>query len=98
MLIRIVKMTFAPEKVTGFLNHFNEWKIKIRNMPGCSHLELLNDIHSPNIFFTYSYWDSEMDLNNYRNSELFENVWAKTKVLFVAKPEAWSVIQKVILD
>ena len=30
------------------------------------------------------------DLNNYRNSELFKDVWSKTKILFNKKPEAWS--------
>jgi heme-degrading monooxygenase HmoA len=66
-------------------------------MPGCNHLELLNDIKTSNIFFTYSYWDSENDLNNYRDSELFKEVWSKTKVLFNDKPEAWSVEQQVKL-
>jgi (4S)-4-hydroxy-5-phosphonooxypentane-2,3-dione isomerase len=93
MIVRIVKMTFDPAKVSEFLTVFNESKTFIRNRKGCTHLELLNDIHAKNIFFTYSYWDSETDLNNYRNSNLFENVWAKTKPLFIAKAEAWSVEQ-----
>jgi (4S)-4-hydroxy-5-phosphonooxypentane-2,3-dione isomerase len=96
MIIRIVKMTFDPAKVSEFLIIFNESKTFIRNMQGCSHLELWNDLNSKNIFFTYSYWDSEHDLNNYRNSELFGNVWAKTKPLFIAKAEAWSVEQTAI--
>ena len=98
MIIRIVKMTFAPEKVNEFLNVFNESKHLIRNMQGCTHLELLNDIDSPNVFFTYSYWNSENDLNHYRQSTLFAGVWAKTKNLFIAKAEAWSVEQKVVLQ
>lgn len=85
-------MTFQPDEVTNFLNIFNASKSLIRNMEGCAHLELLNDINTANIFFTYSHWNSENDLNNYRNSELFESVWGKTKVLFAAKAEAWSVI------
>ena len=97
MIVRIVKMTFEQQKANEFLTIFNESKHLIRNMEGCSHLELLNDIHSPNIYFTYSYWDSDDDLNNYRNSELFNTVWAKTKVLFSAKAEAWSVKQNIIL-
>ena len=91
MIIRIVKMTFQPEEVANFLKIFKESKQLIRNMEGCTHLELLNDINSSTIFFTYSYWQTENDLNNYRNSELFERVWGKTKVLFAAKAEAWSV-------
>ena len=91
MIIRIVKMTFEPDKVEDFLKIFDTSKQYIRNMPGCSHLELLNDINSPTVFFTYSHWQSENDLMNYRNSQLFAGVWSKTKILFAAKAEAWSV-------
>jgi heme-degrading monooxygenase HmoA len=84
-------MTFQPEKVNEFLETFNSSKSLIRNFDGCLYLELLNDIDQPNIYFTYSHWHSEIELNNYRNSELFNKVWANTKVLFSAKPEAWSV-------
>jgi quinol monooxygenase YgiN len=97
MIIRIVKMTFEPEKVAGFLEIFNASKHFIRNFEGCTHLELLNDINSPYVFFTYSHWQSESNLNSYRKSELFADVWSKTKVLFSVKPEAWSVTQQVIL-
>ena len=38
------------------------------------------------------------DLENYRNSALFKNVWAKTKVLFNDKPQAWSVNKNVSLS
>ena len=54
------------------------------------YLELLQDKNFPNIFSTYSYWESENHLNTYRDSELFEEVWASTKVLFAEKPIAFS--------
>jgi len=91
MFIRIVKMTFDSTKVELFLENFNQNKEKIRNFEGCRLLELYRDKNTPTIFFSYSYWDSEQQLDNYRNSELFKAVWAKTKVLFSDKPEAWSV-------
>jgi len=91
MIIRIVKMTFEPDKVSDFLKIFDDSKQYIRNMEGCTGLELLKDIKSPTLFFTYSHWQSENDLNNYRNSELFKSVWSKTKLLFASKAEAWSV-------
>lgn len=91
MLKRIVKMDFKAEKVEEFLANFQANKTKIRNFDGCTHLELLRDKHNSSRFFTYSYWEDEAALENYRNSELFKGVWAKTKVLFAEKPEAWSV-------
>lgn len=84
-------MSFKPEKVNDFLTLFNANKHRIASFEGCSLLELHQDIHSLNVYFTYSKWHSEKHLENYRNSELFSVVWNQTKVLFDAKPEAWSV-------
>ncbi|UMB60691.1 antibiotic biosynthesis monooxygenase [Lutibacter sp. A80] len=91
MFVRIVKMGFEASKVELFLQNFNNNKEKIRNSKGCRLLELYRDKNEPTLFFTYSYWETEQDLENYKNTELFKNVWANTKILFNKKPEAWSV-------
>ncbi len=98
MLVRIVKMSFEPTRIEEFLANFELNKAKIRNFEGCALLELYRDQNNTNIFFTYSYWNSEADLNAYRQSDLFKSVWSKTKPLFNAKPEAWSVDKLVSLD
>jgi hypothetical protein len=85
-------MEFDPEKVNAFLDVFNTTRDKIAHFDGCSRVDLLTSIDKPNLFFTYSIWESEAHLENYRNSELFKQTWAKTKVLFSNKPEAWSLI------
>ena len=89
MFVRIVKMSFDASKIETFLNNFNNNKTNIRNFDGCRLLELYQDKNDPSLFFTYSYWESEKHLEHYRNSDLFKNVWAKTKVLFNKIPEAW---------
>jgi len=98
MITRIVKLTFKPEEVVHFKTLFLSQKDKIRAVKGCRQLRLLNDMNTPEIFFTYSYWDSEADLEAYRHSDLFKGIWAETKVLFGGKPEAWSVNQLHKLD
>ena len=97
MFVRIVKMSFDETKIEYFLNNFNQNKKMIRNFEGCSFLELYRDKKKENVFFSYSYWNTEEDLNNYRNSEFFKSVWSKTKVLFNEKPQAWSVDKIVSL-
>ena len=97
MFIRIVKMNFKSDKVEEFLNIFDRHKTKIRNFEGCDFLELYQDKKDKNIFFTYSYWQTEDDLENYRKSNLFKKVWSKTKILFSEKPEVWSVDKIVSL-
>ena len=91
MIKRIVKLTFHPKNVPAFQQIFEESKHKIRARQGCHHLELWRGTSDPNVFFTYSFWTSEDDLNAYRHSDLFVETWAKTKVLFSDKPSAWSV-------
>lgn len=91
MLIRYVRMSFQADKTEEFLEIFNQSKHKIRAMNGCRYLELMHDINQNNVFMTHSHWDSEIDLNNYRDSELFRTTWAKTKALFADKPLAFSV-------
>ncbi|MFS4469239.1 putative quinol monooxygenase [Maribacter sp. 2210JD10-5] len=98
MFVRIVKMTFKKEKVTQFEQLFNENKHKIRGFEGCTFLELYQDKKDTRIFFTYSYWENESSLEEYRHSQLFKGVWSQTKVLFDEKPEAWSVDKVVSLD
>lgn len=97
MIVRIVQMTFRPEEVENFQLLFDERKELIRHFEGCSLLELWQDAHNPNIFFTYSNWESEAHLNHYRFSELFKDTWARTKSLFADKPNAWSVNQRVVV-
>ncbi len=91
-------MSIIEDKIEEFLSNFNQNKNKIRNFKGCQFLELYQDKNDDNIFFTYSYWNLEEDLENYRKSDFFQNVWSKTKILFNEKPQAWSVNKIVSLN
>ena len=91
MFTRIVKMEFKPEEISLFQSNFKKIKEKIRAFPGCTFLELYQDKNNATIFFTYSKWENESDLENYRNSDLFKTVWATTKPMFRLKAQAWSV-------
>lgn len=91
-------MRFHEDKIEAFLNNFEEVKHHIRNFEGNRFLELYQDKNDNRIFFTYSYWENEEALENYRKSDLFEGVWSFTKTLFSDKPEAWSVDRLVTLS
>lgn len=90
MITRIVKLTFKEEHIPKFKAIWQESRAKIAAFEGCHFVEMLQSKQPKNVCFTYSVWDHEDALNNYRHSELFQAVWAKTKVLFDDKPEAWS--------
>lgn len=85
-------MDFDPEKVNDFLTLFETVKDKIATFPGCTHLELCKDAQLDHVYYTFSKWEREEDLETYRHSELFTDTWAKTKVLFGGKPLAYSLL------
>jgi len=91
MLIRIVRMHFTEAGVEEFLQIFNTHKEAIRHFPGCSHLELLKDRDDVNTYTTLSYWNDPSDLERYRKSELFGNVWGRVKTLFSERSHAFSL-------
>ncbi len=95
MITRIVKMSFDTDKIETFIEIFANAKSKIAAFPGCSGVTLYRDILHSHLFFTYSEWESADALEEYRQSLLFKETWAKTKILFKEKPQAWS-IQKVM--
>lgn len=91
MIIRVVRMHFREEEVLAFRHFFEERKDRIKGQPGCLHLELWQDTTCAEVFFTYSHWNQEADLEVYRNSEFFKETWGLTKALFAAKASAWTV-------
>ena len=94
MLLRIVRMDFQSDKVEEFKTFFEQIKDKIAANPGCQHVELCKDSKMDHVYYTFSKWESEEDLERYRHSELFEEVWAKTKKMFGGKPSAYSLMQE----
>lgn len=80
-------MVFRNGEAEEFKTIFDSSKNLIRHVDGCRMLRLLR---SGNVFITYSEWENEAHLESYRNSELFKQTWAKTKVLFEKPAEAWT--------
>lgn len=91
MITRIVKMTFKRDKLEEFQRIFERSKGAIRDFEGCLYVELCRDTIQENVYFTYSQWVSEDELNAYRNSPFFKSTWNETKELFEEKAEAHSL-------
>ncbi len=91
MITRIVRMSFREDEVATFLQIFDSSKSKIRAIEGCLYLSLHRDASDQCVFYTLSKWTSEASLNQYRESDLFIDTWARTKLLFRDKPMAYSM-------
>ncbi|MFD1553532.1 antibiotic biosynthesis monooxygenase [Putridiphycobacter roseus] len=90
-ITRIVKMSFKPEHAAAFEAYFLTIKSKVAGQPGCRGVKLLKEKGETGVFFTYSQWDSEVDLNNYRHTETFGQIWPTVKNWFADKAGAWTV-------
>ena len=91
MIKRIVKLTLREDAAADFIAIFETSKATIRNFEGCRDLELWRQCDTKAVFFTYSVWEQPEHLDAYRQSEFFRLTWSKTKALFAARAEAWSV-------
>ena len=78
--------------------HFDTVKDLIRNFPGVRHLELHRDAVQPNVFYTFSRWNDESDLEAYRRSDLFKSAWSQVKPWFGGKPQAFSLLEEKVLE
>jgi heme-degrading monooxygenase HmoA len=92
MITRIVKMTFKPENIDGFKEIFGTYQNQIHAFEGCNGVDLMKDLNNECVFFTVSFWNTEEDLNKYRESYIFKNTWSKVKPMFSENAEAWSLI------
>lgn len=90
MIVRIVQLKIEPEDIDDALGLISEVAPKVRGMSGCTYLEILRDVKNQNNVTTYSHWNSELDLNTYRHSEVFKAFWSKIKPLFSEPAGAWS--------
>ena len=90
MLLRIVKMEFYPTQVEAFDDLFAQSQGRIEAMPGCHRVRLIKGLGDQPIRTTLSWWERDSDLQAYRKSALFGEVWPKTKAMFSAPPVAWS--------
>jgi quinol monooxygenase YgiN len=84
---RLVRMSFQTDRISDFMEVFEDSKEKIRNFPGCLALNLIVDFEDSSIIYTSSIWRAFEDLENYRNSELFIQTWRKTKIHFKEKAQ-----------
>lgn len=89
-MIRIVKLSFEAIHVDKFVLLFEERQHLIRNFEGCSHLELWQDKEDSCIFYTYSLWQNEHYLQQYRISTIFHDTWGQVKQWFKCPAQAFS--------
>jgi quinol monooxygenase YgiN len=92
MITRIVKLEIHPDHALGFRQLFHEKQADIAASTGCHEVRLVHTLDNSSTHFTISIWDSEDDLNAYRYSDLFAEIWPTVKPWFIEKAVAWTTV------
>lgn len=90
MIVRVVKLTFSPATVGAFDALYTQFEARIQAHQGCQMVRAMKVQGQPCQRATLSFWETQEDLDVYRKSTLFGEVWPATKALFAAPPEAQS--------
>ena len=91
MIRRLVRMHFKEEFISRFRALFAERKARILNFPGCVSLELYQDGANASIWYTWSTWENEADLEAYRQYALFRETWQEVKQGFQKPAQAFTL-------
>lgn len=97
MIHRFVKLDFKAADMEFIKPLFDAIAPKVRGFQGCSYLEILFDVRDRGKVITYSHWESETHLENYRHSEVFQNFWATVKPAFNKPAEAISMRRDIFM-
>lgn len=93
MLTRIVQLSVKENSCEQFESFFRNNHPIISSFPGCSTVRLQKDMDNKNTYFTISEWNSDQDLEDYRNSDFFKRIWPLAKEFFSSPALAWSTIE-----
>ena len=91
MITRIVQLEFTPDRIDDFISFFEKIKDQVNTFPGCQGMQLLQDVSNPCVVLTYSIWNDPSDLEVYRKSSTFGQIWPTIKPWFAKNAQAWSV-------
>jgi heme-degrading monooxygenase HmoA len=86
MIVRLVSLKLKPDKRGEFEQLFAQSYPRLKSLPGCLSLQLLGDVNGQGDYLTVSHWRTLADLEAYRTSSLFEEIWPQVKALLRDRP------------
>ena len=81
MILRIVRMSFSPDKIQDFIKFSMKAKPQLKE-GRLFKREIICGLRIFQCVLHKSKWISPEALEKYRQSDLFKSTWARTKVLF----------------
>ncbi len=91
MILRVVKLKVDPRKMEAFqlfMENLHDEKLRLN---GCLHFDFFNERQNPNIFYSYTIWEHEKFLKQYKKTDLFKEVVQTLRELCIDEPQAWTI-------
>jgi quinol monooxygenase YgiN len=96
MIVRLVSLSFKPDKLEEFKQLYEEVVHQIRAHPGCLFVQLVTDTGGQGDCYTISHWRSQESLDAYPHSQFFRGVWPRIKEMLREKP--WAQSCTILID
>lgn len=91
MILRIVKIKIDEVKIDTFKLFMKNLRNEKLRLKGCLHFDYFHEKKNKNIYYTYTIWENEKHLNQYKKSELFKKVISTLNSLSIEEPRAWTI-------
>lgn len=88
MVVRFVSLRATPERQAELAEVVTTSAPVVRAVPGCRGLTILQDINDPLHYLTWSLWDSAADLEAYRRSAVYGQVWPRIRACLAERAHA----------
>lgn len=88
MVVRFVSLRAHPDRQAELAEVVTSSAPTVRAVPGCRGLTILQDIHDPLHFLTWSQWDSPADLDAYRRGPVYGQVWPRIRACLAERAHA----------
>ncbi len=91
MILRVVKMKVDLRKIDAFklfMDNLHDEKLRLA---GCLHFDYFNERQNPSIYYSYTIWEHEKYLKQYKKTEFSKEVLQTLRDLCVEEPQAWTI-------
>ena len=91
MIIRVVKIPIKDASINSFIKRIPIISNEVRRVSGCIHNDIFRDKMKENIFYSYTIWNSDEDIEKYLGSQYYKDIWGDLWDYFEGTPKSWKI-------
>lgn len=88
-------MHIKTKDIVKFRDTFTNYQSQIKDFKGCMQHDIFCDKEKEEIYYSYTIWDSEKNLNKYRKSTLLKEINTNIIQYCSKDPQAWTIDKEI---